>query len=107
MKNKQFLKDYAATGRFTYGAPRSLYITKDSNYILFLRAKSSKSSKLHLYELDLTTNKEKLLIDSDSAVRSELNLSKEQLQLRERMREIAGGITTYSIDSSSQKIVCS
>jgi dipeptidyl-peptidase-4 len=105
MTAEEYLKAYIESGHFTYGSPRSVTITQDGKGVLFLRSETSTSAVLKLYELDLTTKQEALLIDLDKVASSQ-KLSTEEAQLRERLRETAQGITSFTTDRTTTKILC-
>lgn len=105
MSADEYLKAYVESGHFSYGDPRSITVSADGKSLLFLRSKSSTSAVLRLFELDLDADQETLLIDLKTFA-SKQKLTPEEARLRERLRETAQGITSYSTDKKTELIVC-
>lgn len=104
MKNKDFLTAYEQTGRFSFGHPRNITITQDGKKALFLRANSSRSAAHSLYELDIESGKETILIQVNN--KREQEYSEAEARLRERLREQAAGISSYSTDKTGKIVAC-
>ncbi|MFQ5461832.1 MAG: DPP IV N-terminal domain-containing protein [Phycisphaerae bacterium] len=101
----QFLKDYAATRRFSAGRPTSIRLTPDGQSVLFLRSEP-RSFVQDLYEFDTQTGNERLLLTVDKilAGADEL-LSVEERARRERMRISARGIVSYRLSKDGAAIL--
>ena len=107
MNSDEYIEEYVKTGHFSFGHPRSFKVTPDGKSLLFLRSEGAKDPIHKLYELNLETGKEKLLIDTTTLHEAKTSeLSEAELRLRERLREIAGGISHYSSDAGVSKILC-
>lgn len=100
-----FLDRYAKTGRFRAGKPRRFTFTPDNKRLLFLR--SGPRSKVHdLYELNLETGGERVLLTADRILRGETEeLSAEEKARRERMRLSARGIVSYDLSKNGEFIL--
>lgn len=95
-----FPRQYARTQRFTLGEPRTFTVAGDGRRVIFLRSRSGGDPVNCLWEYDVTSDTERLVVDpltlqtsSDSE-----DLSPEERSRRERLREAGGGITAYSVD---------
>lgn len=99
-RNDTFPRQYARTQRFSLGEPRTFNISKDGSRAVFLRSRSGHDSVNCLWEYDISTGAERIVVDPlllpTSAGDGEL--SPEELARRERLREAGGGITAYSVD---------
>lgn len=97
-----FPRQYARTQRFTLGEPRTFSISPDGERVVFLRSRSGSDAVNCLWELDLSTASERMVVDPLSLAHSGMkeNLSPEEIARRERLREAAGGITAYSVDDA-------
>src|SRR5687767_7296105 len=60
----EFLRQYAATNRFTLGLPAAIQITRQGNAVLFLRS-PPRSFVRDLYEFDVATGREKKLASAE------------------------------------------
>ncbi|WP_035851344.1 S9 family peptidase [Kitasatospora azatica] len=95
-----FLALSAATGRFSYGAPRAFTFSDDGTRLLFLRSTGARDPFDRLWQLDLTTGQELLLADPRTLVpgrtgdRDELPVL--ERRLRERSRLFARGIGSFA-----------
>ena len=65
MSQISFPRQYARTRRFSLGTPRGIAIAPDGRRILFLRSKSGSDAMTCLYELDVTTGSERLVVDPE------------------------------------------
>jgi dipeptidyl-peptidase-4 len=98
--DEHFLALSAATGRFSYGAPRAFTFSADGSRLLFLRSSGPRDPFDRLWQLDLTTGQESLLADPTvllpgrSGERDELPVL--ERRLRERTRLFARGIGTFA-----------
>lgn len=103
--SETFPRQQAATGRFSFGAPRSFQITKDGAYVTFLRSDHSRDSVNSMWVYSLADNIEHKIFDSHLVQLGTTELPAEELARRERMRETGSGITTYASDESGKVIV--
>ena len=94
----------ARTRRFTLGVPRDITIAPDGSRVVFLRTRTGSDPVTCLWELDVATGDERLVVDprtiasgSDQHL-AEGHLPAEERARRERAREQADGIVAYAPD---------
>ncbi len=88
------------------GAPRTVAVSKDGTLAFFLRSQSCDDPVLCLWALDIGTGTERLLADPSSLVSSTGDdLPAAELARRERARESANGIVSYSLDRAAHTAV--
>ena len=98
-----FPRQYARTQRFTLGDPRNVVVSPDEQRIVFLRSRAGDDpvNCLWVHTADLA---EQLVADPVELMASiatdDESLPPEERARRERMREGAGGITSYATDAS-------
>lgn len=99
-----FPRQYARTQRFTLGEPRTFSVSPDGSRVFFLRSRSGSDSVNCLWEFDVATRSERLIVDPLALLaRSDsIELSPEERSRRERLREAGGGITSYSVDRGAR-----
>ena len=84
-----FLERYSETFRFRLGRPTGIKPTPDGRTVLFLRS-GPRSFVRDLYELDLETGEERVLLTADDLLQGEPEqLTAEEKARRERMRYTA------------------
>ena len=93
-----FPRQYARTQRFTLGEPRTFSISTDGNRVIYLRSRSGSDSVNCLWEYDLTTSTERLIVDPLVDSHEAGEVSPEEKARRERLREAGSGITSYAVD---------
>ncbi|GGS65554.1 peptidase [Planobispora rosea] len=98
--SESFPRLHARTRRFTLGVPRGFTIAPDGSRILFLRTKGGSDAVTCLWEFDVASGRERLVVDPRTLDADEENLPPEERARRERSREQAGGIVGYSTDSA-------
>ena len=98
-----FPRQYARTQRLTLGDPRTITVAADGQRVLFARSRAGDDPVNCLWVLDIATGEERLVADPlhllDAA--DDEHLPIEERLRRERMREGAGGITSYATDAAS------
>jgi dipeptidyl-peptidase-4 len=99
-----FPRQQARTHRVTLGAPRTFTVGPDGRRVLFLRSASGTDPVSGLWELDVTTGTERLVVDPATLGAGEGQTPEERAQ-RERRRERAGGVTSYSADADLGRVV--
>ncbi len=100
-----FPRHSAKTLRFTLGAPRTFTLSPDGQRLIFVRSASGTDRIGRLYQYDLRSDVEELLVDPlNLLVDGAEQLSPEERARRERTREAAGGITSYSSDKKCEFI---
>ncbi len=96
-----FPRQYARTQRLTLGEPRDLTVTADGSRVVFARTRSGADPVNCLWRVDVATGDETLLADPTellaSIVTGGASLPAEERARRERMREGAAGITSYTL----------
>jgi len=108
MSDDTFPRQYARTRRLTLGAPRDLRVTADGRTLVFLRSAAGDDPVNALWAVDLDGGPERLLVDPRqpaTASGSSGTESAAERAIRERRREQAGGITSFSTDSTGRMIV--
>lgn len=97
-----FPRQHARTQRLTLGEPRNVMVSPDGTRGLFLRSRAGDDPVNCLWVIDLATGDERLVGDPldllASAAFDDATLPPEERARRERMREGAGGITSYATD---------
>jgi dipeptidyl-peptidase-4 len=96
----------ARTRRFTLGAPRDITVVGagSDRRVLFLRSDDPEDPVNHLWVMDPSTGQERRLVDARSLGTDEDDLPAEERARRERVREQAGGITSYSLDRIGRRV---
>jgi dipeptidyl-peptidase-4 len=96
----------ARTRRFTLGAPRDVTVvgTGSERQVLFLRSDDPEDPVNHLWVIDPRTGQERRLVDARSLAADEADLPAAERARRERVREQAGGITSYSLDRVGRRV---
>lgn len=96
---------FARTKRFTLGAPRTFTVSPDGRRVLFLRSSAGDDPVNALWLFDVEAGEERLLFDPRVRGGEEAQVSRAELDRRERLGERAGGITAYSADAEVTKVV--
>ncbi|HEC08363.1 MAG TPA: S9 family peptidase, partial [Acidimicrobiales bacterium] len=100
-----FPRQYARTRRFSLGSPRNLTISPDGRRVVFLRSASGEDPRTSLWVLDVANGEERLVVDASEAGGT-TEMTGAEKALRERTRESAEGITSYSADREVGRVVC-
>jgi dipeptidyl-peptidase-4 len=101
-----FPRQYARTQRLTLGEPRNITVSADGRRIFFLRSSSGSDSVNSLWMLDQEAGVEKLLVDPRTiGANLDTELPPEERARRERLREGAGGITSYTCDPNFSTVI--
>lgn len=95
---ESFPRLHARTRRFTLGVPRGFTISPDGGRVVFLRTRSGTDPVTCLWELDVTTGAERLVVDPLALGAADEDLPPEERARRERSRESAGGVVGYATD---------
>ena len=98
-----FPKMYARTRRFSVGVPRNITMA-GNNRVLFLRTKTGDDPVLCLWRLDTETSNSTILVDPTKLTTTDDELPAAELARRERARESASGIVSYSVDGNGAKV---
>ena len=100
--SESFPRQYARTRRFTLGEPRNLVVSPDGQRIVFIRSRAGDDPINCLYVLDVATGEERLIADPLlllNQVDAE-DIPPEERARRERLREMASGVTSYATDQA-------
>ncbi|MFO6451428.1 MULTISPECIES: prolyl oligopeptidase family serine peptidase [unclassified Aeromicrobium] len=93
----------ARTLRFTLGVPRNLTVSPDGGTVRFIRTPDGVSRSGGLWEYDVATGEESLLVDPVAVLGgADEDLSPEERARRERSREGAGGLVSYDVDETGR-----
>jgi len=100
-----FLRDYAATFRYTLGHPSGFRVTRDGDAVLYVRS-GPRSFVRDLFELDTTTGQERKLASAEQLLAGgSEKLSVEELARRERMRVAARGIASFELNHDGSQVL--
>jgi dipeptidyl-peptidase-4 len=100
-----FPRQQARTHRFTLGVPRTFSVSPDGARVLFLRSASGTDPVTSLWMLDVERTDERLLLDPRALDTGGGGLTPEERVQRERRRERAAGVTSYSTDADCRTAV--
>lgn len=90
-----FPRQYARTRGFNLGLPRAFRIADDGSRVAFLRTRSGDDTVAGLWVLDVATGQEREVYHPAAA---EEDVTREELDRRERARESQSGVTSYETD---------
>nr|WP_222131880.1 prolyl oligopeptidase family serine peptidase [Pseudonocardia sp. C8] len=98
---------HARTRRFTLGVPRGFTVAPDGSRAVFLRSRSGTDPVTCLWSIDAATGMERLLVDPAEVpgLPGEEDLPAEERARRERVREQAGGVVGYTVDTAVERAV--
>lgn len=106
MSNDTFLQQQATTQHFSLGAPRSFALSKDGSQVFFVRSKSGDDPQGCLWKLEVASDAaEPVLIVDPRQLKEQGDVPEAEKRRRERAREAAGGIVSFSIDELGHKAV--
>ena len=100
-----FPRQYARTQRLSLGEPRNFTVSPDGSRVIFVRSRSGSDPVNCLWVLDTASGTETEVLDPRTLGTNLQNLTDEELRRRERAREGAGGIVTYSTDAAVSRAV--
>ena len=97
---ESYPRQRARTRGFQLGRPRNFHLLTDR--VLFIRSASGIDAAGSLWSLDLNSGAETCIVDvrTDIPSSTDNDLPAAEKARRERMREVTGGITAYSVDST-------
>lgn len=101
-----FPRQQARTRRFTLGAPRTFTVSPDGRRVVFLRSAAPDDPLMAMWALDLESGGERLVADPADLERAAPfptaagEEPPDERARRERSREMAAGIVSYSTDRS-------
>ena len=106
MTADSFPRQYARTQRLTLGEPRNITVSRDGRRIVFCRSSSGSDLVNSLWVHDVETQTERCIVDARAAsLASSHGESDLERARRERAREGAGGIVSYSCDAETRRAV--
>lgn len=94
--NREWLRAYAATRGFRYGAPSSMTPTPDGNAVLFLRS-GARDPKQALFETSVATGETRQIVSADALLGAPETLSAAERARRERLRISARGFASFEL----------
>ena len=106
-KCRWFPKEYALTVNYSLGAPKTFRVSEDGRRVFFLRATSGTSRILDVWMLDIQNPREVLLFSATKTTREGRVGNSDPIAERlrkERLRETATGVTSYSIDAQGSLV---
>jgi len=104
MQHDTFPRQHARTQRLTLGEPRNIVVSSSGERVVFARSSSGSDAVNKLWVLDSETGIERCVFDP-SGVYDVSQTSAEEHRRRERMREAAGGVVSFSTDAAVTKAV--
>ena len=106
-----FPRQYARTQRLTLGDPRDVTVTADGKRVVFARSRGGSDRVNCLWVADIDSGEERLIADPvallAASAADDRDLPPEERARRERLREGAGGITSYALDTAGTMSVFS
>jgi dipeptidyl-peptidase-4 len=97
-----FPRQWARTQRLTLGEPRDLTVSPDGARVVFARSRAGDDPVNCLWMADVATGQETMVADPVELIGGvtpdDIELPPEERARRERLREGAGGITSYATD---------
>ena len=108
VSDDSFPQQYARTQRLSLGEPRNITVSDDGHKVVFLRSNAGDDPVNRLWLLDVESGHETLVADPHVMLGADdaNDLPPEERARRERLREGAGGITSYSTDTHGARFVC-
>ena len=99
-----FPRRYARTQRFSLGVPRNISVSADGDRVVYLRSSGGEDPVNRLWVLDRSTastgTEPRLIVDPNAlAQNDDADLPAAERARRERLRESAAGVVSYSVDS--------
>ena len=104
-QNDTFPRQYARTQRLSLGEPRSFTLSPCSQRLVFARAASGSDSVNMLWVLNTQTGEEKVVFNPQAVLDNTGDITAEELRRRERARESASGVVSYSCDAAVEHAV--
>ncbi len=97
-----FPRQYARTRRFSLGVPRAAtpLLTPLGPVVLFLRTDTGDDPVTHLWRHDPASGRTSKLVDARDLTVNDGEVAAEERARRERTREQADGIVSYSVDAA-------
>ena len=93
-----FPRQHARTQRLTLGEPRNFTVSPDGARIVFARSATGSDPVNMLWVLDVESGTERTVLDPRNIPADLAALTDEEKRRRERAREGAGGVVSYSCE---------
>jgi dipeptidyl-peptidase-4 len=106
MTEDGFTRLYARTQRFTLGEPRAFTVCADGSRVLFLRSVSGTDPRTGVWRIDLGDGVEHPVVDPTD-IGDDASLPAEERARRERVRETAAGVVSFSVSEDGKRLVFS
>lgn len=106
MTDDSFARLHARTQRFTLGEPHGFTICAGGGRVLFLRSVSGTDAHTGVWRLDVADGVEHVVVDP-AGVGDDANLPAEERARRERVRETAAGVVSFSASDDGKRLVFS
>ncbi|MEA2687231.1 MAG: dipeptidyl-peptidase 4, partial [Actinomycetota bacterium] len=107
MNQVEALVQYLRTARFRQGLVRDVRFVAGATRLLFIRAEGRPEAVNCLFELDLTTGRETLVLDPSTDTSAPGAESQAEREAKQRSRELAGGINYVSSSADGTVVVTS
>ena len=104
-QNDTFPRQYARTQRLSLGEPRSFTLSPCSQRLVFARTESGSTAVNMLWVLNTQSGEEKCVFNPLAVVENKGDITAEELRRRERARESASGVVSYSCDAAVERAV--
>ncbi|MFZ0129092.1 MAG: DPP IV N-terminal domain-containing protein [Candidatus Dormiibacterota bacterium] len=105
MNETSFPRQQARTHRFALGVPRDFVIAPDGRRVLFLRTRSGTDPSTCLWQFDLDSGTERLIVDPAALAQVDVDeVPAEERMRRERARESSGGIVRFSANRDVTRV---
>ena len=108
-RTDSFPQQYARTQRLSLGEPRNITVSPDGERVVFLRSRGGSDPVNCLWVIDASSGAERLVADPKvmlAAGLDDTDLPPEEKARRERLREGAGGITSFATDRDVTMFCC-
>ena len=104
MTGAEFPELAGRTGRFSYGAPRSVSVAADGSAVVFLRSLGPQDAVDALWVFDVTSGTERLIADPKTLASPDIptDLPSDERLLRERRRLSVSGIGSFATDRNAR-----
>jgi dipeptidyl-peptidase-4 len=101
-----FPRQQARTRRFSLGVPRDFVIAPDGERVVFLRTRSGSDPSTCLWQHDVRSDTETLLVDPSTMWRQDGDIvPAEERMRRERARDSSGGVVRFSTNREVTRAV--
>jgi dipeptidyl-peptidase-4 len=102
--DRDFIRAFSKSRRFTRGAPRDATITPDGRAVLFLRSQP-RDTKQSLFETDVASGATRELLSPDALDKAPEHLTQEERARRERMRITSSGFTSFALGKDGRTLI--